>query len=139
MPMYSWRLVPVASESVFNTVRPAATALFTIGAAALRSMAENVMALYLSLTKVSSMDSCWLSFSAAVGAWKVIGTPTSAEAREAPICAAVQKGATALVKRAYLESAGILASLKAAFSSSDSFIRSFGRYGLAGPAVGVTW
>ena len=85
------------------------------------------MALYLSLMKVSSIESCCESLSAAVGNMKVIGTLISVEARLTPVWAAVQNGATALVSRAYLAPAGGLQSLVAAFSSSASLNRLSGR------------
>ena len=58
---------------------------------------------------------------------KVIGTLRSAEARETPVSAAVQNGATTLVRKAYLAFAGGLQSLVAAFSSSDNLKRLSGR------------
>src|SRR5215216_5385378 len=113
---------------------------------ALRSIEEKVTPVYLSLTKVSSIESCCESLSSAVGAWKVIGTFSSEEARATPICEAVQNGLALLVKNAYLAPAGGVLSLVAALILSASSNNFVGRNGFSpaaagaavGPAAGAT-
>src|SRR5215212_9965471 len=98
---------------------------------ALRSIEENVTPVYLSLTKVSSIESCCESLSSAVGAWKVIGTLSSEAARATPICEAVQNGLALLVKNAYLAPAGGVLSLVAALILSASSNSLVGRNGFS--------
>src|SRR5215216_3181372 len=105
---------------------------------ALRSIEEKVTPVYLSLTKVSSIESCCESLSSAVGAWKVIGTLSSDEARATPICEAVQNGLALLVKNANLAPAGAVLSLVAALSLSASSNSLVGRNGFSpGSAAGA--
>ena len=138
------RAVPVASESMQNTAIPSSTALWTMDPAASRSIAENVMAVYWSLTNVSSIVNCCESRSDAVGPWKVIGTPSSAEARLAPCWAAVQNGDKLLVRMAYFAPAGGLCPAVASLIACTASSSSVGRYGFsssppspAGPGVAV--
>src|SRR5215213_5432317 len=102
---------------------------------ALRSIEEKVTPVYLSLTKVSSMESCCESLSSAVGAWKVIGTLSSEDARATPICEAVQKGLALLVKNANLAPVGAVLSLVAALILSASSKSLVGRNGLSAAAA----
>src|SRR6185436_16400728 len=109
---------------------------------ALRSIEEKVTPVYLSLTKVSSIESCCESFSAAVGAWNVIGTLSSEEARATPICEAVQNGLALLVKNAYLASGGGLLPWVAALifsttSNSSVGLKGFGCSAATGAGVAV--
>src|SRR4051812_45209471 len=104
---------------------------------ALRSIEEKVTPVYLSLTKVSSMESCCESLSSAVGAWKVIGTLSSEAARATPICEAVQNGLALLVKNAYLAPAGGGLSLVAALILSASSNSLVGRNGFSPAAAGA--
>src|SRR5215216_6114017 len=102
---------------------------------ALRSIEEKVTPVYLSLTKVSSIESCCESLSSAVGAWKVIGTLSSEAARATPIREAVQNGLALLVKNAYLAPAGGVLSLVAALILSASSNNLVGRNGFSPAAA----